>query len=162
MNAYRLLICLTFLFTGSVSGFADDFIVENVRFNTINNSVYIYYDLSGNLNDLYDISLKLSHDGGESWEIIPVALKGDIGREIAPGRNLKIEWNYLVDFPAGLTGNAYVFEVEAILHQYTPNWHIFTLGLVAGAAVLYFSQERAPRKSTLGTIHFTIPATTIY
>lgn len=60
--------------------------------------VDIYFDLNGSEN-LYDINLEISFDGGISYTQIPTAfLSGDIGLQ-TPGNNKHIIWDGLSSFP---------------------------------------------------------------
>jgi len=85
--------------------------VSNVNFSQTGNTVAITYDLEGTRNR-YTISIKCSKDGGNTYSIIPMAVSGDVGKNVRPGKNKKIKWNVLNDWPEGLSGKEFVFKVE--------------------------------------------------
>jgi len=69
------------------------------------------YTLGGR-DDTYTITLQISDDGGQTWEIVPTALWGDIGEGIVPGEDKHIVWNPAVDIP-GISGDNFMVRVIA-------------------------------------------------
>ena len=63
--------------------------VSNVEAKQISNTIEINYTL----DQLADISLHMSFNGGKSYTYTPRVLSGDIGKDITAGRN-KIIWNW--------------------------------------------------------------------
>lgn len=62
------------------------------------------YDLIGDA-EAYAIELELSGDGGKTYEPLPETVAGEVGTEIAPGKDKKVVWAATEDFPRGLTGS---------------------------------------------------------
>jgi TolB-like protein len=91
--------------------------VSNVHFEEKSGTISIIYDLSGQYDKKYLISILLSDNNGRSFSIKPKKLSGDIGKNIKPGRNKKIIWYMKEDFPLGLMGSSFVFEVDAKLQK---------------------------------------------
>lgn len=85
--------------------------VENVRFAVEGDRVLVRYDLVG--TGVYDVELWLSRDGGEVFDERPGAVAGHVGDGVEAGAGRQIRWDVLADWPAGLTGEAFVFEVRA-------------------------------------------------
>ena len=152
---YTALLILSFFTSPS---FSQQLKVENVSFESVGNIVKIKYDLSGNYNKKYKISIRLSNDNGISYNIHPKTTTGDLGKNITPGKNKQIEWHIYKDFPKGLAGDKFVFAVDAEL-QKGRKWPFYLLGtgVAAGAAVLYLSQQAKEEDPTTGSIIIDIP-----
>ena len=86
--------------------------VCDAKFRQAANKVIIEYDLKGIQNSYY-VFLKCSDDGGKNFNIIPKTISGDVGKNIKPGKNKKIVWDALKDFPKGLHGDQFVFSIIA-------------------------------------------------
>ena len=52
-----------------------------------------------------NIAVRISDDGGETWEITPTAISGDIGEGIVPGPGKHIVWNPVIDLPDAVGSN---------------------------------------------------------
>ena len=69
------------------------------------------YGLRGN-GDSRTITLQVSSDGGETWDIVPTAAWGDIGEGVVPGEEKHIVWNPAIDIP-GISGDEFMVRVIA-------------------------------------------------
>ena len=70
--------------------------ITNVDANQEGKSIAITYDL----NEMSDISLYFTQDGGATKTLIPQAfLAGDTGRKVAPGMEKKVLWRVLDQYP---------------------------------------------------------------
>ncbi|MDA7676383.1 formylglycine-generating enzyme family protein [bacterium] len=69
--------------------------VENVRASQRDGTkiVDILYDVEDAENDKLVIRVQISSDGGETFNVPARELGGDLGNDIIPGKNKKIEWN---------------------------------------------------------------------
>jgi|GEM_PF-1746483 len=151
---------LLFCFFSAAAVFADDEIsISGVHFTSSEGVVKVSYNLSGKDDGKYIIALRLSHDGGQTFSIHPETMSGDVGRGIASGGQKQITWEYLKDFPAGLSGNQYVFEVEAVLQKEIKRWPFYIAGTVVGGIVWLVAGNRGDDGSK-GKISFTIEADT--
>jgi len=74
--------------------------------------VDIYYDFNDADGDLCTVSVKVSDDGGLSWDVNAVSFSGDIGSGIAPGTGKHIIWDCGTDLP-GEYGTNYRVKVIA-------------------------------------------------
>lgn len=77
------------------------------------NRVVVTYAFIGDAGAEYEVSLRVSDDGGRSFRIAPSAVSGAIGENVEPGGEKKIVWDVLDDFPDGLEGDEYRFKVIA-------------------------------------------------
>ena len=84
--------------------------VKDVRFRTYGDKVHIYYTLEG--RGEYEVSLRLSDDGGRTFSTVPKSLSGAVGKGVKPGRDKRIVWDVLRDRPR-LEGSDFVFQVLA-------------------------------------------------
>ena len=76
--------------------------------------VDIYYDLFDANGDLCEVALKLSSDGGATFDYIPnqANLSGDIGEYIVPGPGKSIVWDAGAE-AVGFDGNQYILQFVA-------------------------------------------------
>jgi len=138
--------------------FSQQLEVKNVSFESNGKIVQIKYDLLGNYDKKHKVSLYLSNDNGKTFSILPKFIQGDIGKNIKPGKNKQITWHMYKDFPSGLTGDEYVFAVDAEL-QKGRKWPFYVIGTgaAAGAAAYYLLQQKKEQTPTTGSIVIDIP-----
>ena len=67
--------------------------------------------------DMLTIRLKVSDDGGQTYNIIPQSVRGDIGENIAPGTGKVIVWDVSEDMP-GVRGD--IFRARVIANDAPP------------------------------------------
>jgi len=85
--------------------------VKNVTFEVIEDLIQIEYDLSASkYNQVFDVSLYVSFDGGTTFQGPMKAVSGDVGSEIKAGSN-KITWEPFKDVRS-LEGDI-VFSIKA-------------------------------------------------
>jgi len=142
--------------------------VENVRFDAMNDYIIIYYDLvRGGVGDSlnmeagrgaqgykqYVVTLVLRKERDAAFYFAPKYVGGEVGNGIPEGKNRTIRWNVAREFPQGLEGTDYYFEVKA--EPFEPSTNITTWVIGGGAAlvggtVLYFllSKEGPPSSSS--------------
>lgn len=91
--------------------------VSNVEFNQDGNYVKIYYDLSFESNT----KLFVSTNNGQTFTRIH-AVSGDIGDNVAAGKNLCITWDVFAEFDS-LVSDEVVFRIEAtkVHHDFSNN-----------------------------------------
>lgn len=157
MNFLRFLFCgIFFLLVFCFQVKTQDLQVKNVHFVDKQNVIAVYYDLIGNYENKFQISLSLSNDFGKNFEINPISLKGEVGKNIKPGKNKEIFWDIKKDFPNGLSGDGFVFAVDAQLQKGRRKWPYYLLGTGAliGGAVYYLSQGD---ESENGSISIAVP-----
>ena len=87
--------------------------IENVRFyQGKEGAVLIYYELVNPYNDVFDITLEPSEDGGNTFILVPKTVKGDVGKDIVGKGEKCIIWDVEKDYPE-LKGENFVFLIEA-------------------------------------------------
>jgi hypothetical protein len=98
----------------AVPAFADDPAVEitNVRFESMGELIYIYYDLVGIPDKAHRVSLYLRRESEPAFVYRPLNVTGEIGTIVFPATAKRITWEFTKDFPEGLKGADYFFEVE--------------------------------------------------
>ena len=134
--------------------------VRNVTFKQEGELIIIHYDLDGSLNKKYKVNILLSDDYGATFNIKPKAVKGDVGKNISPGKAKEIVWEMTKDFPDGLEGEGFVFAVDAKLQKGGGKFFYYLLGGgVVGGVVYFVSKNVGGGKSapTKGSISIIIP-----
>lgn len=93
----------------------------------------IHYQLTG--KGTFTVAVQVSLDGGKTFDIKPVSLKGDVGKGVSPGESKKIEWEVFSDVKQ-LSGNI-VFMLEATKEPGEPinKWLILAGIALTGSAI---------------------------
>lgn len=92
---------------------AQDARVRNVEVAQEGKNVVVQYDLLGRSEATYSVDLRLSRNGGATFDYIPTATSGAVRGGVAPGRDKEIVWAALQDFSEGLEGQDFQFKVIA-------------------------------------------------
>lgn len=100
---------------------AQDTQVRNVQAYQQGKNVIVEYDLEGHRQATFEVDLRLSRDGGRTFDYAPTALSGAVGSGVSPGQGKEIVWPVLQDFSEGLTGQGYQFKVLARREGTVPN-----------------------------------------
>lgn len=69
--------------------------IRNVRFTQEGKNINIYYDLNGDTQNDYNISVYCSTDGGKTWGDPLQKVSGSVGENTRPGVGKKISWDVL-------------------------------------------------------------------
>jgi len=133
---YKSIIPVALFYSGIIA--AQDFSVRNVRFEQRGEGIVVHYDLIGDRNRKYKISLSLSDDFGKTFRIIPQTVVGGIGNNVRPGRNKQITWYLKRDIPEGLQGEGFVFAVDAELQKSGSKLPYILLGAGVVGGIVYF------------------------
>jgi hypothetical protein len=148
----RLIICglLPFLLTLliKIESFAqngsDELKAENVKWTVKNENILIYYDLQGSPDVKYDVSVKMKRESDSSFVAIPATVEGDIGQGYYAGLKKEILWHYRFDFPEGLQGQDYYFEIyvkEAAKQKYLLYYIAGGAAIIAGIVALLVNKN---------------------
>jgi len=86
----------------SPTGPSEGFGVRNVEASRANDLITVTYDLYGERDEEYKVTLLISASGGETFDYEPKAVSGDVGDGVRPGSGKQIRWRYRQDFPRGL------------------------------------------------------------
>jgi hypothetical protein len=111
--------------------------VTNVSFEVINNFIYIYYDLAGDVDSDYDVSLILRRELKPSFKFIPIHVSGDIGEGQFVGKKRTIVWNVKRDFKIDDEVSDYYFEVTAEEISGFPWYYYLGGAVVSGVAAVF-------------------------
>jgi len=155
---YKLIIPVILFYSGIIT--AQDFSVSNVKFEQRGESIIVQYDLIGNRNNKYKISLLLSDDYGKTYNLLPRTVEGDIGKNIEPGTNKQIIWFLKRDISEGLHGEGFVFAVDAELQKGVSKLPYYLLGAGVVGGIVYFVTKSNGKdqttEPTTGSISITI------
>ncbi|HLX12577.1 MAG TPA: hypothetical protein VKS81_07175 [Bacteroidota bacterium] len=128
--------------------------VTNVQFETKGDTVTIHYDLVGSPDAVYRIGVVLKKESDQTLRYVPKEISGDIGDAISAGTNKTIIWNLSDEFPRGLDGNDFYFEIGA--EDLSPSTSIPWLGIgaaaVAGAGVIWFIVSSKPTNQSASNL----------
>lgn len=119
---------------------------------------FISYDLEAPEGGTYVITVELRRESDRSFSLVPTNLTGDIGELKSGGTKKTIRWEYLKDFPFGLTGEDYYFKIEASRPGGFP-WLWVGLGsaAAAGAAVVIMAGKSSTSSAPPGTSELPLP-----
>lgn len=127
--------------------------IENARWEVVSNVVVITYDLIGDAQLTYDVSITLTRAGDRNFKIVPASVTGAIGKGKYAGVRLEIRWDYKKDVPQGLSGDDYAFEfvIQIIKEEGGSNLLLYLAGglaVVGGAAALLLGGSKATSTTT--------------
>jgi len=148
-------ISILFLLISIVQINAQEVKVENVSFTQMDELIFIEYDLIGKINKKYTIDVSLSDNYGFSFRLKPQTVRGDIGKDIIPGKDKQIIWEMTEDYPNGLEGEGFVFAVDATLQKSEGGKTLYYLLGIGVAALI--AKKIIPPPNDRGSISITIP-----
>jgi len=148
-----LLLC----FFIQVNGYArapqfGDTPIRNVRWMQKGDVIIINYDLVGVPEDEYDVSIVVRQKSDSTFAVVPFSVLGDVGVRQHAGINKGIRWQYRLDFPQGLNGATYYFEIKAQTLSKPSNHPLYYViggaalaaaGLIALVASIYQNTQTA-------------------
>jgi hypothetical protein len=110
--------------------------VQNVRVQPAGPMIYIYYDLTGPPQQVYEVSVTVRSRTDSTFQYSPLNLSGDVGTNVFSGVDWRISWSFAKEFPAGLKDEYYlVVSAKVIADQVSAGW-MRTEYYIAGGAVV--------------------------
>ncbi|HYQ86218.1 MAG TPA: hypothetical protein VES59_03140 [Bacteroidota bacterium] len=135
LKRVRWIVVLSLLLqTVSWAG-GDDIRAINVKFTSSENQIVIHYDLLAPADAKLEVSVRLRKESDRAFIYTPGSLTGDVGPGIPPGLGKTIQWDIAKEFPQGLAGSDYFFEVNLSGGEESGGSAVLTW-IGAGAAVL--------------------------
>ncbi|HXF99299.1 MAG TPA: hypothetical protein VNL69_00875 [Bacteroidota bacterium] len=134
--AFWLLALVVLSYTADLRALAEEEgPVTNVRVSKQGRiNVFIEYDLLGDPDDLYTVSLRVKLASDTSFTYTPVNIIGDIGANVRPGKNRRISWRTSDEYIPALDREDVQFVVTAIsMRPPGPGAELYIAG---GAGVL--------------------------
>jgi len=110
--------------------------VLNVRFAALDEQVVVSYDLEGPPDKVCKVRLVLRREGDPGYRYKPKYVAGDVGGRCRAGKELEIRWDIAREFPKGLEGRDFYFEVEAELRKGGLGWILAGAGIALAGGVL--------------------------
>ena len=137
---------------------SQDLKVENVVFKDRGETVEITYDLEGDAEKNYEVTIRLSYNRGATFPFELRGVEGDAGRNVKPGDGKKVMWTVKENFPEGLRGENFVFAVTAQLQKNPVRWpyYVATVGVVGGLVYMGTRKHVRPPPTT-GVFTISIP-----
>ncbi len=131
--------------------------VRNVRFEVVDNTVIIDYDLQGPAKGEYKVTVVLKRQDS-SFEYLPLKVIGDVG-EVAGGGSKKITWNILTEISQGLEGEDYYFRVRVELIPQTSHTWLYIAGgaVIAGGTAALLLLGSSPKGGSVTNQEYPLP-----
>lgn len=108
-----ILLFFTIILLNHLPIFPQEAKVTNVSFELKNNNVFIYYDLEGDKDAEYNVSVSLRREEISGYIFVPTNLSGDVGEGKFVGKGRTIIWDVSKDFHIDEEVTDYYFEVTA-------------------------------------------------
>lgn len=128
---------------------------KEVKWNIRDDIIIINYDLKTNSDAMFKVDIVMKKESDSSFGVIPVSVGGHIGEGYFAGTNREIRWDYRRDFPQGLEGEDYFFEIHIQEQEIESqsNWLYYVVGAGAvavgmAAFLMSKSQEELPSSVT--------------
>jgi len=143
----RVLYCFTLIVIISSYGFSQK--VSNVSHELEGDNIIISYDLEGDADANYNVSVVLRREEYSGFQIIPKSVSGDIGEGKFVGKQRKIVWDVSKDYRIDPEVSDYYFEVKATIVSGGIPWYYFAGGAVlgGGAAALLLLKPQETNSS---------------
>lgn len=113
--------------------------IRNTSAARTDSVITITYDLLGEEDETFQVTLLVSKSNGETSLYEPQAVSGDVGLDVSPGTGKHIRWLYRKDLPTGLRSDV---EYRVVAEEERGNGWIYVLGTVltvgGGALVAVF------------------------
>ncbi len=109
---YTILL-LIFIISANFTLLAQEPVVKNSFFELQGDNVVIYYDLEADPEEEYEVQIFLLSEEDKTFKYTPEFVSGDVGEGKFAGEKRKIIWNIKKEFPDGLEGEGYYFEITA-------------------------------------------------
>ena len=137
-------IFIPLLFVLSFSSLVYPQTVSNVQFEPYPDSIVVYYDLQGDANQEYNVSLTLRREEFITSQFVPKQLRGDIGDGIVPGLKRRIVWDPTHEYIITPNITDYYFEVKASIASGGLRWYYYAAAVMVGggAAALLLSGKK--------------------
>ena len=87
--------------------------VSNVTFEPQQNNIVIYYDLEGEADAEYEVTVILKREAIPGYLFYPTNIKGDVGEGKFAGKKRTITWEVYKDYKIDEEVEDYYFEVTA-------------------------------------------------
>ena len=110
---FQTLLIIFFFISMKLTLLAQDPIVKNSYFEPQGDNIVIYYDLEADPEEEYEVKLFLLRESENKFIYAPQYVSGDIGEGKFAGEKKKIIWNIQKEFPEGLEGEDFYFEIKA-------------------------------------------------
>ncbi len=152
-----LIPILLHLFSAPMFGMGNDtlpVIVSNVDWRVEGEFIVITYDLAADAGKDCEVKMVLLNEKNEAFSLVPRSVSGDIGKGKFSAGSKEIRWEYRRDFPDGLPGDGYFFEIRA---NYAGGFPWLTVGLSAaaiggGLIAIFGSKKGSTPSSTTGEL----------
>ena len=106
----KSIISIVIFFIFSLSSVAQ--IISNVEFEAEKDKIIIYYDLAGDKDQEYEVSLVLRREEYTGFVFVPRSIEGDAGKGKFVGTKRKIVWTAARDYRIDPEIDDYYFEVR--------------------------------------------------
>jgi len=129
----------------NVYSFAQE--ITNVYFDPLQDKIIVYYDLAGDKDEDYNVSIVLRREEYSGFQIVPKSVTGDVGEGKFAGKKKKIIWDVTKDYHIDPEITDYYFEVKVKEISGGIAWYYYVLAAVVGgatAAVLIGGDEEQP------------------
>lgn len=127
--------------------------ISNIYFEPIQNKVIIYYDLEGDPNLEYEVSLTLKREEFAGFYFVPKSVSGDIGEGKFVGKKRKIIWEVTKDYHIDPEVEDYYFEIKVNPISTGIAWFYYVGAAVLGggaAAVLLLGKKQTEENKPIG------------
>lgn len=131
--------------------------VSNITFVQENELIKIHYDLQGQADKAYKVTLILSSKDNADYRYKPQETRGDIGK-VTPGTGKEIEWAFRQEFPQELAVDDIFFSITAEPAKSSLAYFLLGGGAALFGVVAYLAmQDDDSTPAETGSLSIDIP-----
>jgi len=108
--------------------------ITNITFEPQQDKIIIYYDLAGDKDEEYEVSVTLRREEYVAFVIVPTNVTGDVGVGKFAGTKRKIIWDVSKDYHIDPEVSDYYFEVKVKTISGGISWYYYVIAAVLGGA----------------------------
>jgi hypothetical protein len=108
--------------------------ITNITFEPQQDKIIIYYDLTGDKDEEYEVSVVLRREEYAAFQLVAKSVTGDVGLGKFAGTKRKVIWDVAKDYHIDPEVTDYYFEVKVKTISGGISWYYYVIAAVLGGA----------------------------
>ncbi|MCK9212184.1 MAG: hypothetical protein M0P61_15195 [Ignavibacteriaceae bacterium] len=126
-------------------------------FESSDGKIVITYELTGDINQEYNVQIKLKRKSSPYFDMVPTALSGDFGLGKYAGGRRNVIWTLNQTEINQLEGDDFYFEIIATKIKSSSTWYYYVGAVLAGGGVAAALLLKKSASSTPASQNISLP-----